>query len=340
MTTTEYFYNGDILAGQKTGNKVMLFLYDETGDYFGFTYGEHEYYYVKNAQNDVTAIANADGTVIANYDYDPWGQITEITGNTTIAEHNPIRYRSYYYDAETQWYFLTTRYYSPAMHRFLNADGVLAANQDINAYNLFAYCSNDPVNYMDETGQGRTIVHCYGNRYCPICGFPSIERSSSTSSSSTRPTTTIPVSPHRSNGGSFAATPFIYNVYNEISKSAVSVTADAAFEMMLVSVPDPPSSLLHSTRSVMTGALKGVSRSVGVASGIVLAADLYWDYTRYGQNPSDFAKAATVTALATVVTVAVGFLMPATAVGVIGAIVIGAAIGTVTPYIKEWWVGY
>ena len=237
MTTTEYFYNGDILAGQKTGNKVMLFLYDETGDYFGFTYGEHEYYYVKNAQNDVIGIATYDGWVVVHYFYDAWGNVTikSDTGYTIYdipghaAADNPIRYRSYYYDAETQWYFLTTRYYSPNMHRFLNADGVLAANQDINAYNLFAYCSNDPVNYMDETGQGRTIVHCYGNRYCPICGFPSIERSSSTSSSSTRPTTTIPVSPHRSNGGSFAATPFIYNVYNEISKSAVSVTADAAF---------------------------------------------------------------------------------------------------------------
>ena len=153
MTTTEYFYNGDILAGQKTGNKVMLFLYDETGDYFGFTYGEHEYYYVKNAQNDVTAIANADGTVIANYDYDPWGQITEITGNTTIAEHNPIRYRSYYYDAETQWYFLTTRYYSPNMHRFLNADSVVAGTgESVHGYNPFTYCFNNPVNYSDKNG--------------------------------------------------------------------------------------------------------------------------------------------------------------------------------------------
>ena len=328
----------------------MLFLYDETGDYFGFTYEGHEYYYVKNAQNDVIGIATYDGWVVVHYFYDAWGNVTikSDTGYTIYdipghaAADNPIRYRSYYYDAETQWYFLTTRYYSPNMHRFLNADGVLAANQDINAYNLFAYCSNDPVNYMDETGQGRTIVHCYGNRYCPICGFPSIERSSSTSSSSTRPTTTIPVSPHRSNGGSFAATPFIYNVYNEISKSAVSVTADAAFEMMLVSVPDPPSSLLHSTRSVMTGALKGVSRSVGVASGIVLAADLYWDYTRYGQNPSDFAKAATVTigcAIACVAVVAATVGAPVFTAMAFTAVA-GGVIGYLGNAIKKEWIGY
>lgn len=110
--------------------------------------------------------------------------------------------------------------------------------------------------------------------------------------------------------------------------------------MMLVSVPEPPSSLMYSTQSVITGAMRGLSKSIGVASGIALAAELYWDYTRYGQNPGDFAKAATVTALATVATVAIGCFMPATVVGVIGTIAIGAAIGTVTPYIKEWWIGY
>ena len=159
-TVTEYFYNGDILAGQKTGNKVMLFLYDETGDYFGFTYEGHEYYYVKNAQNDVIGIAMDGGWVVAHYFYDAWGNVTikSDTGYTIYdipghaAADNPIRYRSHYYDAETQWYFLSSRYYSPAMQRFLNADGVLGANQDINAYNLFAYCSNDPINFCDELG--------------------------------------------------------------------------------------------------------------------------------------------------------------------------------------------
>lgn len=44
-------------------------MYDNNSDAFGFIYNEKEYYYVKNAQNDIIAIADADGTVIANYYY-------------------------------------------------------------------------------------------------------------------------------------------------------------------------------------------------------------------------------------------------------------------------------
>ncbi|MEG2720787.1 MAG: RHS repeat domain-containing protein, partial [Oscillospiraceae bacterium] len=105
---TEFFYNGSILAGQKCGNDTLIFMYDNNGDSFGFTYNGTEYYYVKNAQNDVIAVANANGTIVAKYTYDAWGKtisITDANGNAapqnSIGNINPIRYRSYYFDAET-----------------------------------------------------------------------------------------------------------------------------------------------------------------------------------------------------------------------------------------------
>ena len=120
-------------------------------DAFGFIYNETEYYYVKNAQNDIIAIADADGTVIANYYYDAWGNPEGITGNTEIANLNPLRYRSYYFDAESGLYYLNTRYYSADICRFINSDSLL--NQDhIIGFNLFAYCINNPVNMADTTG--------------------------------------------------------------------------------------------------------------------------------------------------------------------------------------------
>ena len=153
---TEYFYNGSILAGQKTGDETLIFMYDNNGDAFGFIYNGEEYYYIKNVQNDIVAIADKNGTVVANYYYDAWGNVTQITGNTALAQTNPLRYRSYYYDSETGYYHLKSRYYNPELYRFINADSVDVLDEDQNNVlenNLFTYCLNSPVNLEDSNGK-------------------------------------------------------------------------------------------------------------------------------------------------------------------------------------------
>ena len=129
-----------------------MFMYDNNGDAFGFQYGGKEYFYVKNLQNDITAITDSAAKVIANYYYDAWGNITEITGDAAIANINPLRYRSYYYDTETELYYLNTRYYSPDMCRFLNADGYIQTGQGVLDKNMFTYCGNSPTNLSDPSG--------------------------------------------------------------------------------------------------------------------------------------------------------------------------------------------
>ena len=70
--------------------------------------------------------------MVAKYEYDVWGNVLtvsnasnqEITDPNHIANLNPFRYRSYYYDSESGLYYLMSRYYDPVVHRFLNADGI------------------------------------------------------------------------------------------------------------------------------------------------------------------------------------------------------------------------
>ena len=50
--------------------------------------------------------------------------------DAALAELNPIRYRGYYWDAETGYYWLQTRYYSPEWRRFINADSTFIAGED------------------------------------------------------------------------------------------------------------------------------------------------------------------------------------------------------------------
>ncbi len=92
--------------------------------------------------------------VVANYTYDAYGSVTvssPVSGED-IGVVNPLRYKNYIYDAETDWYYLQTRYYDPAVGRFLNADGYADSGEDILGTNMFANCANNPINRLDVSG--------------------------------------------------------------------------------------------------------------------------------------------------------------------------------------------
>ncbi len=155
LVTTEYFYNGSILAGQKKGDDVIVFMYDNNGDVFGFEYNGTPYYYVKNAQNDVFLILDETGMIQVLYQYDAWGKVTFCADATDfgLAAINPIMYRSYYVDLEMGMfmYYLNSRYYMADWGRFASADNLLD-NRGMTTQNLFQYCSNNPVMHVDTSG--------------------------------------------------------------------------------------------------------------------------------------------------------------------------------------------
>ena len=153
---TRYFLNGSLILSEITGDVQTDYYYDESGNVFGFKRGDSEYYYIRNGQGDIIGILDSSGTQIVSYVYDSWGKLVSISGSQadTIGETNPFRYRGYYYDTETGLYYLQSRYYDPEVGRFINADSVMGVNGDIHTYNLFAYCGNNPVSRLDESGMG------------------------------------------------------------------------------------------------------------------------------------------------------------------------------------------
>ena len=138
-TETTYYLNGTAIHTQITGNERMDFLYDETGSLLGFKYGGNSYYYIRNLQGDITGILNSAGEQIVSYTYDSWGKLLSTSGSAaeTIGQKNPFRYRGYYYDAESGWYYLNSRYYDPELKRFICADTMLSSS--INGANVFSY---------------------------------------------------------------------------------------------------------------------------------------------------------------------------------------------------------
>ena len=89
-------------------------------------YNGTDYYYRKNLQGDIIAILNTNGTKVVEYTYNAWGEVLGVTGSlaNTIGRINPFRYRGYYYDTETGFYYLQSRYYDPVVGKFLNADTI------------------------------------------------------------------------------------------------------------------------------------------------------------------------------------------------------------------------
>jgi RHS repeat-associated protein len=154
----DYVLDGTkIISETVTGagnNYTLYYLYDTSGSVQGFIYNTSYYYFQKNLQGDVIRILNSSGTVVVEYTYDAWGKVLSVTGSqaSTIGQYNPFRYRGYYYDTETGFYYLQSRYYDPTVGRFLNADAIIGANGGIQGYNMFAYCNNSPIVFADPFG--------------------------------------------------------------------------------------------------------------------------------------------------------------------------------------------
>ena len=146
-----------LVTRQTGGGKTIDFVYDENNQPLAMKYNNTLYYYVLNAQGDVVRIVNSSRSTVASYTYDPWGKIISSSG--TLADINPLRYRGYYYDTETGFYYLQSRYYDPEIGRFINADSYASTDATgLLSTNMFAYCENDPVNKSDPTGEVAPIL--------------------------------------------------------------------------------------------------------------------------------------------------------------------------------------
>lgn len=152
--TTYYNTKDGVILSQTDGTNTMYFQYDTNGVPLGFILNGTQYFYITNQMGDVISITDAQGNELAQYSYDEWGN-TLSTSDNDIANINPLRYRGYYYDSETGYYYLQSRYYDPSICRFINADIPEIVNVTKDVYtgiNLFPYCNNNPVNNSDPTG--------------------------------------------------------------------------------------------------------------------------------------------------------------------------------------------
>ena len=114
---------------------------------------EQDFRYVRNILGDVEYLLDSQGKVVAEYYYDIWGNSMLVRDFTGYGEINPFRYRGYYYDTESRLYYLITRYYDPRLGVFLTRDSTeYLEPEEVGGVDLYAYCLNNPVMYVDPDG--------------------------------------------------------------------------------------------------------------------------------------------------------------------------------------------
>lgn len=162
--TTTYFLDGSLVLFEKTGNDVIYYTYDADGSILSLNYLGDEYFYIKNLQGDIIEIVDASGTSVAKYRYDAWGNIIyQWDSGLGIANANPYRYRSYRFDSGTGLYYLNARYYDPSIGRFISADSINYLDPSSGqGLNLYAYCGNNPVMYIDRDGNFPILLTLIG----------------------------------------------------------------------------------------------------------------------------------------------------------------------------------
>ena len=149
--TYTYDKDGNLTSVKGSGNGEDAYSFDET---------TQNLMKVATEGSGTYSISNDSGAAVVRYSYNGWGYETGHTTSTVtglrLYQYNCLKYRGYYHDTETGFYYLGSRYYDPVIGRFINPDTMdvlTAEHQNFLQYNLYTYCFNNPANMQDDNGE-------------------------------------------------------------------------------------------------------------------------------------------------------------------------------------------
>ena len=107
----------------------------------------------------ITHIASLDGTLVAEYSYDPWGRLRDPeTLEVYAAGEEPELFlgRGFTGHEHLTWFGLinmNARLYDPLLGRFLSPDPYVQAPDFTQNFNRYSYALNNPLKFTDDTGE-------------------------------------------------------------------------------------------------------------------------------------------------------------------------------------------
>ncbi|WP_391202755.1 RHS repeat domain-containing protein [Psychrobacillus sp. L4] len=159
-TTYTYYYNQDnnlIRVMDNTGKVLWRITWGNGKPIFLTNSAGNTYYYVTNYRGDVIQIVDPSGNKVADYSFDPWGNVLSSKESTAVA-NQPLGYASYVYDRETKFYYLQARYYYPENAVFVSRDPISGDLLNPITQNGYSYSENNPVNKVDPNGKFAEVI--------------------------------------------------------------------------------------------------------------------------------------------------------------------------------------
>jgi RHS repeat-associated protein len=115
-------------------------------------------FYFNDAQGNVIALVSPGDILLAQYKYDPFGNLISKSG--PMADINKYRFSSKEWEENAGLYYYLYRFYDPNLQRWLNRDPI----QEGGGINLFNFADNAPLGYID-------ILGLQGTNLNPIAPF-------------------------------------------------------------------------------------------------------------------------------------------------------------------------
>ena len=149
-----YYQDGSVLytadgEGKRTGLNLMGTGGNVIAAARGSGSSEAWYLYHKDVRESTSSLINAKGELAAAYQYDAFGNTDIVAGADFDQE---ICYTGQVYDRNTGLYYYNARFYNPEDGRFITQDTYRGESKEPDTLHLYAYCANNPVNYVDPSG--------------------------------------------------------------------------------------------------------------------------------------------------------------------------------------------